>query len=90
MIVQVPEVALGTCSESDTVGVHDTDVDVVFVAIVPVAFPNLYVRVCVNELDALLIDTVVALPIVTADADTLDALGIVFNVCVPLAVQFTA
>ena len=64
--------------------------DVVFVAIVPVALPKVYFKVCVNEDDALEIEIVVALPKLTADADTLDALGIVVRVWVPLASQLTA
>ena len=40
--------------------------------------------------DALEIEIVVALPIFTDVADTEDALGIVFSVCVPLADTLTA
>ena len=43
-----------------------------------------------KEEEALEIVIVVALPIFTEVAVTEDALGIVFNVCVPLAVTFTA
>ena len=64
--------------------------DVVFVAIVPVALPKVYFKVCVKEEDALEMEIVVALPKLTADADTLDALGMVVSVCVPLASQLTA
>ena len=89
-MVHVPDTALGIWFAKETAGVHDTEVDDVFVVIVPLVFPNLQVSVCVNDEDALDIEIVVAFPIVTDDADTLDALGIVFSVCVPLAVQFTA
>ena len=57
---------------------------------VPVVLPNLYVRVCVNEDDALVIVIVEADPIFALVADTEDALGIVFSVCVPLADTDTA
>ena len=69
----------------DTAGVHDTEVDVVFVAIVPEASPKLYFNVWVKEDDALLMEIVVAFPIVTADADTVDARGIESSVTVALA-----
>ena len=62
----------------------------VFVAMVPVAVPKEYVSVCVNEDDALVIVIVDAEPIFTFVADTVDALGIVVSVCVPLAVALTA
>ena len=62
----------------------------VFVAMVPVAVPKEYVSVCVNEDDALVIVIVDAEPIFAFVADTVDALGIVVSVCVPLAVALTA
>ena len=43
-----------------------------------------------NDEDALKIEIVVALPIFADVADTEDALGIVFSVCVPLADTLTA
>jgi hypothetical protein len=55
VIVQVPDVALGICEHKLMGGVHDTEAEDVFVAMVPVALPNLYVRVWVNALLALLI-----------------------------------
>jgi hypothetical protein len=60
------------------------------VAIVPVALPNANVSVCVNEEDALEIVIVEDSPIDALLAVTDEALGIVFNVCVPLAVTETA
>ena len=47
--------------------------------------PKAYLSVCVKEEDALVIVIVVADPIFTLDADTLDALGILSNVTVALA-----
>ncbi len=38
--MQVPLVLLGICVASDVGGVHETDVALVFVAIVPLAFPK--------------------------------------------------
>ena len=60
--------------------------EVVFVAIVPLALPNEYLSVCVNDDDALVIEIVVADPIFTFDADRLDARGIESNVTDALAV----
>lgn len=90
MIVQVPLVVLGISLAREIVGVQGTEVDVVLLTIVPLTLPNLYVSVCVNEDDALLIEIVDALPISTDVAVTDDALGIVGSVCVPLADAFTA
>ena len=64
--------------------------DVVLVAIVPVALPKEYVSVCVKKDDALVIVIDDAEPMFTLVADTVDALGIVVSVCVPLAVALTA
>ena len=58
--------------------------------IVPVVLPKEYVKVCVNEEDALVIVIVDAEPIFALVADTVDARGIVSRVCVPLAVTLTA
>ena len=57
-----------------------TEVDVVFVAIVPVRSPNVYVNVCVKLELALLILIVTALPILPLPHDTVDFLAIVSNV----------
>ena len=45
---------------------------------------------CVNEEDALVIVIVVADPKFTLEAATVEALGIVVSVCVPLAVALIA
>ena len=86
-MVQVPLTAFGIWLARDRGGVHDTEVDVVFVAIVPLVLPKLYVSVCVKDDDARLMLTVVADPIVALDADTLDALAIESSVMVALAVM---
>lgn len=70
----------------ESAGVHDTEVDDVFVAIVPVALPKEYVSVCVKEEDALVIVIVDALPRLTAVAETVDARGMESSVTVALAV----
>ena len=85
-MVHTPEVALGIWLASDNDGVHDTFVAVVFVAIVPVAVPKEYVRVCVKEELALEMEIVEAAPISTEVADTEEALAILSSVIVALAV----
>ena len=52
--------------------------------------PKEYVKVCVNDDDALVIVIVEAEFKFVLVADTVDALGIVSRVCVPLAVTLTA
>lgn len=44
-MVQVPVTAFGIWLASDSGGVHDTEVAVVLVTIVPLVFPKEYVRV---------------------------------------------
>ena len=86
MIVQVPLVAFGIWLARDKAGVHDTEVAVVLVAIVPLVFPKEYVSVWVNEAEALLIVIVPADPIVIFAADTLEARGMLSSVILALAV----
>ena len=90
VMVQVPDTAFGIWFASVRAGVHETDVDVVFETIVPVVLPKEYVKVCVNDDDALVIVIVEAEFKFVLVADTVDALGIVSRVCVPLAVTLTA
>ena len=85
MIVQVPLIAFGIWLANERAGVHDTEVAVVLVAIVPLVFPKEYVSVWVNEEDALLIVIVPADPIVIFVADTLEARGILSSVMLALA-----
>jgi hypothetical protein len=85
-MVQVPVVALGIWLARDNAGVHDTEVEVVFVAIVPDVEPKVYVSVCVNEDDARVMVIVDADPILTEVADTVDALAMLSSVMVALAV----
>ena len=87
MIVQVPLIAFGIWLASERAGVHDTEVAVVLVAIVPLVFPKEYVSVWVNEEDALLIVIVPADPIVIFAADTLEARGMLSSVILALAVM---
>lgn len=80
----VPLVALGTCGASVAVaGVHDNYVLVVFVAMVPLALPNVQLTVCVNEVDARVIVIVPAVPIVKVLNDSVDARGMSVNVTLP-------
>jgi hypothetical protein len=81
----IPLVALGTCAASVAVsGVQFTEVLVVFVAIVPEAFPKLHVKVWVKEELARLIVIVPAVPIVKSGTVIDDALGIVVRAAVPV------
>ena len=82
VMVQVPDVPLGTWLANDKGTVQDVDVPR-SLPIVPVALPNLYVKVWSNELDALGILIVIALPLFTLVAETVGvvALGIVVNAC---------
>ena len=82
VMVQVPDVPLGTWLANDKGTVQDVDV-ARSLPIVPVAFPNLYVKVWSNELDALGILIVIALPMFTLVAETVGvvALGIVVKAC---------
>ena len=54
-------------------GVHDTDVEVVFVTIVPLVSPKEYFSVCVKDEDARVIEIVVAEPISTSEDETDEA-----------------
>ena len=82
MIVQVPDVPFGIWLARLKGTVHAFDVPK-SLPIVPVAFPNLYVKVWSKLLDALGIEIVISEPISTDDADTVGvvALGIVVNAC---------
>ena len=75
--MHVPVVLLGICDAREVGGVHDTDVALVFVAIVPLALPKEYVRVCVNEEEAREILIVPAEPISVAGMEMLDVRGMV-------------
>ena len=76
----MPLALLGIWLASDVGGVQDTEVDVVLVAIVPVALPNAYVSVCVKDDDAREMLIVPALPIAVAGMDMLEVRGIVCSV----------
>ena len=82
MMVQVPDVPFGIWLANDKGTVHTFDV-AKSLPIVPVAFPNLYVKVWSKLLDALDIEIVISEPIFTLVADTVGvvALGIVVNAC---------
>ena len=84
-MVQVPVVDLGIWLASVSGGVQETDVLVVFVAIVPFALPKVYDRVWVKEDDAFVTVIVLAVPRFTDFAETEEALGMVFSVTVALA-----
>lgn len=84
-MVQVPVVDFGIWFASVRGGVQETDVLVVFVAIVPFALPKVYDSVWVKDDDALVTVMVLAVPRFTDLADTEDALGMVFNVTVAFA-----
>ena len=82
VIVHVPDVPFGIWLAKLKGTVHALDVPK-SLPIVPVAEPNLYVKVWSNELDALGILIVIESPMFTLDADTVGvvALGIVVNAC---------
>ena len=84
-MVQVPVVDFGIWFASVRGVVQETDVLVVFVAIVPFALPKVYDSVWVKDDDALVTVMVLAVPRFTDLADTEDALGMVFNVTVAFA-----
>ena len=84
-MVQVPVVDFGIWFASVRGGVQETDVLVVFVAIVPFALPKVYDSVWVKDDDALVTVMVLAIPRFTDFADTEDALGMVFRVTVAFA-----
>ena len=86
MIVQVPLIAFGIWLASERAGVHDTEVAVVLVAIVPLVFPKEYVSVCVKAEEARLIEIVPADPIVMFPAVTPEARGMLSSVMLALAV----
>jgi hypothetical protein len=84
-MVPVPLVAFGICAARVAVaGVQDTEVLVVFVAIVPDAVPNAQVKVCVKEELARLMAIVPAVPIVKSDTEIDDARGMVVRAAVPV------
>ena len=85
--VAVPDVAFVTWFASVIAGVHETEVSVVLATIVPEALPKAYVMVCVNELAALEMEIVDALPIVPALMLILDALGMESKVIAALALM---
>ena len=72
----------GICEANEVGGVHDTDVALVFVAIVPLVLPKEYVSVCVKDEEARVILIVPALPIVVAGMEMLDVRGMVCSVTV--------
>ena len=75
MIVQVPDVPFGICEAKLKGTVHAFDV-VNSLPMVPVAFPNLYVKVWSNELDALGILIVMDAPMFTLDADSVGVVAL--------------
>ena len=79
-MVHVPEVPFGICEAKDKGTVHALLVPR-SLPIVPVALPNLYVKVWSKLLDALGMFIVMLEPIFTDDAETVGvvALGIVVN-----------
>ena len=81
-MVQVPDVPEGIWLASDKGTVHAFDVPR-SLPMVPVALPNLYVKVWSKLLDALGILIVMLAPIFTDEAETVGvvALGIAVNVC---------
>ena len=82
VIVTLPLVLFGICFASVRAGVQLTDVLLVFVAIVPVALPKVYVSVWVKLLDARLMLIVPALPRFVAAMLQEDFLGIVYSATV--------
>ena len=87
--MQVPLVLFGIWLASEVGGVHETEVDVVFVAIVPDVLPKEYVSVWVKDDEAREIVILFALPMVVAGMEMLDVRGIVCSVTVwlPLTLQ---
>ena len=81
-MVTVPLVLFGIWFASVRDGVQLTDVLLVFVAIVPVALPKVYVSVWVKLLDARLMLIVPVLPRFVADMLQEDFLGIVYRATV--------
>ena len=71
VIVHVPLVAEGNWLARLVAGVHETLVLLVFVTIVPVLLPYLYVSVCVYELFSREIVIVCAVPSVPLPVETL-------------------
>ena len=69
--VQVPVDAFGISEANDNGGVHDTESDDVFVAIVPDAVPNVYVIVTERDECGLVRLIVNAVPIVPDTAEDL-------------------
>ena len=82
VIVTVPLVLFGIWFASVREGVQLTEVLLVFVAIVPVALPKVYVSVWVKLLDARLMLIVPALPRFVAAMLQEDFLGIVYSATV--------
>ena len=82
VMVQVPDVPFGICEANDKGTVHALDVPS-SLPMVPVALPNLYVKVCSKLPEALGIFIVMLAPIFTELAETVGvvALGIVVNFC---------
>jgi hypothetical protein len=82
VIVTLPLVLFGIWFASVREGVQLTEVLLVFVAIVPVALPKVYVSVWVKLLDARLMLIVPVLPRFVADMLQEDFLGIVYRATV--------
>ena len=82
VMVQVPDVPLGIWLANDKGTSHTFDVPR-SLPIVPVAFPNLYVKVWSKLLEALGIEIVISEPMFTLVAETVGvvALGIVVSAC---------
>ena len=81
-MVQVPDVPFGICEAKDKGTVHALLVPR-SLPMVPVAEPNLYVKVWSKLLDALAMLIVTEAPILTLDAESVGvvALGIVVSFC---------
>ena len=73
--VQVPVDAFGISEANDNGGVHDTESDDVFVAIVPDAVPNVYVIVSVYEVTYRVIPIEMEVPNVPFDTVNLEDAG---------------
>ena len=85
-MVQVPVVDFGIWFARVSGVVQETDVLVVFAAIVPFALPKVYDNVWVKDDDTLVTVMILAVPRFTDFAETEDTLGMVFSVTVALAV----
>ena len=78
----MPVVLFGIWFAKDRGGVHPSAVAEVFVAIVPLVLPKLYVTVCVNEDEAREIYIVPPLPRAVDAMLMVDLLGMVYSATV--------